>query len=274
MLNEAELVLMARELKARTGAVLNRDMSGAAEIKLQPLARREGLASVSELIALARSRADGKLWAQIADHLSASDTRFFRDRTQFGKLRDIIIPEAIARRGHERIRIWCAACSSGQEAYSVAMILEAMRQEGRGIAADIVATDISERLIEKARSGLYSQFEVQRGLPIRALIGHFEKACDLWRIVDRLRAAVRFEQHNLLKHPGALGQFDIILVGHTLAHFDTDTRRDAMAYLSDALAPGGTIVLGAGETLPEGAEGFACEDGVAMRARASHVAAA
>jgi chemotaxis protein methyltransferase CheR len=274
MLTEPEFVLIARELKARTGAVITRDMSGAAEIRLQPLARREGFGGVSEMIGAARIRPDGRLWAQIADHLVAVDTRFFRDKDQFDKLRTALLPAAIARRGHERIRIWSAACSTGQEPYSVAMILEAMREEGRAIAAEIVATDISERLIEKARSGLYTQFEVQRGLPIRGLIAHFEKAGDLWRISDRLRAAVRFEAHNLLKHPGQLGQFDLIILAHTLVHFDPETRLDVITRVSDALAPGGAIVLGANEKLPEGADGLIARDGVILRASAARVAAA
>ena len=273
MLTEPEFVLIARELKARTGAVITRDMSGAAEIKLQPLARREGFAGVSEMIGAARIRPDGRLWAQIADHLVAVETRFFRDKSQFAKLQSAILPDALARRGHERIRIWSAACSTGQEPYSIAMILETLRQE-RGVAAEIVATDISERLIEKARSGLYTQFEVQRGLPIRSLISHFEKAGDLWRISDRLRAAVRFEPHNLMKHPGQLGQFDIIMLAHTLSHFDAETRRDVMTRTADALAPGGVLLLGAGEGLPEGVNGLSCRDGIVTRAATAQVVAA
>lgn len=275
MLSEPEFVLIARELKARTGAVLTRDMTGAAEIKLQPLARREGFTGVSEMIGAARIRPDGRLWAQIADHLLSVDTRFFRDKDQFEKLRTALIPDAIARRGHERIRIWSAACSTGQEPYSIAMTLEALReQNSRPIAAEIIATDVSERLIEKARSGLYTQFEIQRGLPIRSLIAHFEKASDLWRISDRLRAAVRFEQHNLMKHPGHLGQFDIIILAHTLSHFDPALRLEVIQRASDALAPGGALVLSANDQLPEGADGLLCQDGIVTRASAVRVAAA
>jgi chemotaxis protein methyltransferase CheR len=275
MLSEPEIVLVAREMKARTGAVLTREMGAAAEIKLQPLARREGFGGVSEMIAAARIRPDGRLWGQIADHLVTVETRFFRDKELHAKLRSSLLPDAMARRGHERVRVWSAACSTGQEAYSIAMTLEALRIEtGRAIAADIIATDISERLIEKARSGLYTQFEVQRGLPIRSLIAHFEKAGDLWRISDRLRAAVRFEAHNLLKHPAQLGQFDIILLCHTLAHFDAETRLDVLLRAADALAPGGVLLLGAGETLPDGVVGLELHDGVIRRPHAAQVAAA
>ncbi len=274
MLTEAEFVLIAREFKARTGGALTKDMSGAAEIRLQPLARREGFGGVTELIGAARIRPDGRLWQQISDYLLHSETRFFRDKIQFQKLREEILPAAAARNGAERVRIWSAACSTGQEPYSIAMLLETLRQEGRPINAEIIATDISERLIEKARAGLYSQFEVQRGLPIRSLIKHFEKAGDLWRIEDRLRAAVKFEQHNLARHPGHLGRVDIVLLMHVLPHLEEDARLAAILHAADSLAPGGVIVLGAGESLPADAEGLICKDGLVTRAGAARVAAA
>ncbi|HYD89331.1 MAG TPA: protein-glutamate O-methyltransferase CheR [Vitreimonas sp.] len=273
MLTEAEFVLIAREVKARTGALITREMSASAAVRLQPLARREGYASVSEMIASARIKPDGALWNAIADNLAQSETRFFRDRAQFEQLRAKLLPEALARRGHERARIWCAGCSTGQEAYSVAMILEDMRNEGLNPAAEILASDLSERLLDKARSGLYTQFEVQRGLPIRKLIAHFEKAGDLWRISDRLRAAVKFERHNLLHHPGQLGQFDIVLLAHVLISFDQPTRLAVLERVLDVLAPEGVVLLGAGETLPEGCEGLTLENGVVRRTGAARAAA-
>jgi len=267
MLNEAELALIAREVKTRSGAVLTREMGGAIELRLMPLARREGFGSVHELIAAARIRADSALWNSITDYLAQSDTRFFRDGAAFRRLYTDLIPAALARRGHERIRIWSAACSTGQEAYSVAMQIEEMREAGLNPAAEIVATDFSERLIEKARAGLYTQFEVQRGLPIRKLIAHFEKAGDLWRIDDRMRAAISFSTHNLMKHPGVLGQFDIILLRHVLPSFDLDTRQAVMSRIADALAPQGVILLGEGETIPD-CEGLTFSNGIAIRTAA------
>lgn len=275
MLNEAEFALIAREVKQRSGAVLTRDMSGAAEIRLQPLSRREGFGSVGELIGAARIRPDGTLWNNITDCLAHAETRFFRDRAQFEKLRTEIIPAAIARRGHERVRVWSAACATGQEPYSLAMLVDDMRNEGMNAAVEILATDMSQRLIDKARSGLYTQFEIQRGLPIRKLIAHFEKAGDLWRISDRLRASVKYEQHNLMKHPGALGQFDIILLANVLTSFDAETAGAVLDRVADALAPGGVIMLGAGETLPDTASGYTHENGFVRRASdAARVAAA
>lgn len=265
MLNDAEIAFIAREVKTRSGAVVTREMAGAIELKLMPLARREAFGSVNELIAAARIRPDGALWNSIADSMAQSETRFFRDREQFERLRITLLPEALARRGHERVRIWSAACATGQEPYSVAMLVEDLRAEGSNAAVEIVGADLSERLLDKARSGLYTQFEVQRGLPIRRLIAHFEKSGDLWRISDRLRGGVRFEQHNLMKHPGHLGQFDIILLCHVLPAFDAETRLAVLARVGDALKPDGVLLLGGGETLPDGCADFRMENGVAYK---------
>lgn len=274
MLNDAEFAMVAREVKARSGAALSRDIAGPAEIRLTPLARREGFATVTELINAARIRPDGVLWNAITEALAQNDTRFFRDKSVFEKLRIDLIPAAIKRRGHERVRILCAGCSTGQEPYSIAMIIDAMRDEGLNPAAEIVGADFAERLLDKARSGLYTQFEIQRGLPIRKLIAHFEKAGDLWRIADRLRAAVRFETHNLMKHPGGLGQFDIILLSHVLNVFAPETRVEVLTRLTEALAPQGVLLLGEGETLPLGCDSLIERDGVVQRGQAARVAAA
>lgn len=273
MLTEADIALVAREVKARTGATITPELAGPVEIKLTPLARRESFMSVSELVTAARGRPDGALWNLIADALAQSDTRFFRDRDLFKRLHKEIIPAAAERRGAASIRIWSAGCSTGQEPYSIAMLLEDMRAEGFAHPFDIIATDHSGRLLEKARAGLYTQFEVQRGLPIRKLITHFEKAGDLWRICDRMRAAVRFEHHNLLKHPGGLGEFDIIMFAHVLPGLDPNIRAETLTRVSEVLAPGGVILLGAGETLPSGCAGFQIEDGVASRASGAQAAA-
>ena len=273
MLNDAELALVAREVKTRSGAVLTREMGGAIEMRLMPLARREGFGSVHELVGAARIRADGAIWNAVTDFLAQGDTRFFRDRALFKRLREDMLPAALSRRGHERIRVWSAACSTGQEAYSVAMLIEEIREQGLNPACEIIATDFSERLIQKAHAGLYTQFEVQRGLPIRKLIAHFEKAGDLWRISDRLRASVTFSAHNLLKHPGALGQFDVILLCHVLGGFDAETRAAVVLRVADALAPHGVIVLGEGEAMPAECEGLVCEAGVVMKKTSARAAA-
>jgi len=268
MLSEAELALIAREVKARSGAVLGAELGPAIEMRLAPLARREGHNSIHELVAAARVRSDGALWTSLTEALALCETRFFRDRAHFARLRTELLPRALHKRGHERARIWSAACATGQEPYSIAMMIEEMREEGLNPAVEIIATDFSERLLDKARSGLYTQFEVQRGLPIRKLIAHFEKAGDLWRLSDRLRAGVRFEPHNLMKHPGHLGQFDIIVLAHVLGSFDAETRAAVLNRCANVLAPDGVIVLGEGEALPEGCASLKFEHGAVMRAPA------
>lgn len=273
MLSDAEFEIVAREVKQRSGLVMTRELANSATLRLTPLARRENFGTVSELISAARIRPDGALWNAISDMLAQSETRFFRDRALFARIRTEILPAAIARRGSEPVRIWSAACSTGQEPYSFAMIAEELGEQCANPAVEITASDFSERLIEKARTGLYTQFEVQRGLPIRKLIAHFERAGDLWCIADRMRAAVRFEKHNLLKHPGQLGQFDIVLCCHVLNGFDASARAEITARIAETLAPGGALLLGAGETYPEGAGGLSLENGIAIRPNAARQAA-
>jgi chemotaxis protein methyltransferase CheR len=271
-LGEPEFQFVAREMKARCGAVLSREMGALIEQRLTPIARRENFGTVSELISAARTRNDARLSTAITEALLQSETRFFRDRAGFERLRSAVLPDLHQRKG-AALRILCAGVSTGQEAYSIAMLTEELRQEGQILAADIVAIDVSERLLDKARAGLYTQFEVQRGLPIRKLISHFEKAGDLWRISDRLRASVRFEAHNLLTSLSDLGRFDVILCCNVINTFDAQTRMITLERLNDALETGGALLLGASEALPDGASGFAERAGVFVKTNTARAAA-
>ncbi len=249
MLTEQEFSYVQREVKARCGALITREMNAIASQRLSPLARREGFSSVSEFLNAARIKQDDKLWAAAAEALVSTETRFFRDKPAFEALKADILPDLYAKRGGA-VRIWSAACATGQEAYSLAMLIEELRNEGLP-TAEIVASDMSERLLDKARSGLYTQFEVQRGLPIRKLIQHFEKVGDLWRIADRLRARVLFEQHNLLQDPAALGRFDIVLCRHVLSAFEPHTRAATLERVASVMSEDGLLILGAGEPAPD-----------------------
>lgn len=264
MLAEADFAFIAREVKGRSGALLGAETNIIVESRLVPLSRREGFASVSEMISAAKVRGDGSLWSAIADALIQTDTRFFRDREMFRRLRLEILPDLFMRRGGLGVRIWSAGCGTGQEAYSLAMIIDELRGEGLG-QAQLIATDVSERLLDKARSGLYTQFEVQRGLPIRKLIAHFEKASDMWRISDRLRAGVKFEQHNLLTAPNISGAFDLVLCCNVMSSFDAQTKAVTVERIANTLSPGGVLILGEGEMLPDGTEGFSSAGGVFVR---------
>lgn len=255
MFTDAEFALIAREVKARSGYVLTREMSAGIETRLMTLQRREGLSSPGELITSARN--DGRLWDAIAEALAVSDTRFFRDRALFQALKAEILPALFRARGPGRpLRIWSAGCSAGQEAYSLAILLDELRQEGHA-GGEIVATDFSERLVEKARAGLFTQFEVQRGLPIRTLITHFEKVSELWRISDRLRALIRFERHNVLDDAAKFGLFDLALCCNLLPGLDAEGQRTALSNLAAALEPDGVLVTGAEGVLTSAADAFA-----------------
>ena len=248
-LSDADFQFVARETKTRSGMLLTPDKQHLLDARLTPVARREGFLSVQELITTARARQDDRLLWVIADTLTVNETYFFRDRAPFEALRDAIVPALALKHGPgARLRILSAGCSTGQEPYSLAMVLDEMRAGGRGTDCEIVAIDISKRALEKARAGAYSQFEVQRGLPIHLLVRHFEKTGDSWRISDRMRAAIGFQRANLIEDLSALGRFDLILCRNVLIYFDADTRRRALEQLADMLTPDGVLILGAAET--------------------------
>jgi chemotaxis protein methyltransferase CheR len=255
--NSQDFDYISREIRSRSGLVLTPDKAYLLETRLTPVARKEGFASVAELIGAARMRrSEPLLWA-ITDALTTNETFFFRDKTPFDQFRDAALPELARKRGPgARLRVWCAACSTGQEPYSLAMLLAEQRAVGKGVDVEIVATDISDRVLEKARIGLYSQFEVQRGLPIQNLVKYFEKAGDLWRISDRLRANVRFQKHNLLDDPRALGRFDAVFCRNVLIYFDPQAKREALERIAMTMADDGFLFLGAAETTMGVTEAF------------------
>lgn len=268
MLTEAQFTLVARQAKRRIGLALTLEALDFVDRRLWPLARREGCLTSGELVSSTQARADDVLWDAIVVSLITPDTSFFRDKATFKALAETVIPDILRARGpHARLSIWSAACSSGQEPFSLAIMLDEMKNEGRGAPADILATDLSSRLLDKAASGLYSQFEVQKGLSIHRLIENFERVGEMWRIKDRLRAAVRFEPHNLMDGARALGPFDIILCRNVLSGFDADDRRAALERLAMALAEDGALILGAGEDAADLTEAFHTSqgDGVFLR---------
>ncbi|MES1203966.1 MAG: CheR family methyltransferase, partial [Pseudomonadota bacterium] len=183
-LSQSDYAYVARELLARSGIVLPPEKAHLIETRAGTIARREGFLSVQELITTARARRDERLITAIADTLINNETAFFRDRAPFDFFRNVMTADLAARRPGTRLRIWSAGCASGQEPYSLAILLEEMKTEGRLLDCEILATDISPRILEKARAGIYSQFEVQRGLPIQYLVRHFEKFGEQWRISD------------------------------------------------------------------------------------------
>ena len=223
------------------------------ESRLAPLARREGFASIGEMLQAIRSRREEKLIWALVEAMTPGETAFFRDRKAFGQLAEIL-PVLARRREGAPLRIWSAACSSGQEIYSVAMLVEELAGANAGFGVEMFASDLSERRLEKAQSGLYTQFEVQRGLPVRRLVDHFEQRDDMWTITPRLRQAIRWRRINLIADLAPVGKFDVILCRYALKGMSAQHRGQVLRGLAAALPADGVLMLGLGESAAEGGE--------------------
>jgi chemotaxis protein methyltransferase CheR len=236
-------------LKERSGLDLSSDKQYLVESRLLPLARKAGLGAIPELVQKVRN-GDGGLATDVVEAMTTNETFFFRDRIPFDHLRDTIMPALIeARAVRKSLRIWSAASSTGQEPYSIAMCLREMAASLAGWHIEIVATDLSQEVLEKSRAGVYSQFEVQRGLPIQLLVKYFTQCGDLWQLNPDIRAMVQFRQLNLLQDFSHLGTFDVIFCRNVLIYFDQDTKSLVFERLARALESDGTLLLGAAESV-------------------------
>lgn len=241
--------LVAALCKARAGLKIDPAKTYLMESRLAPLARREGYNSIEELVAGLKTRREEALIWSLVEAMTLNETAFFRDKPAFEQIRDDILPTLSRLRGPNPIRIWSAGCSTGQEAYSLAMIAEEGRGLEPGARLEIYGSDLSERCLEKAQSGVYTQFEVQRGLPIRLLIQHFEKIDENWRLSPRIRQRVRWRRLNLAADLSGVGRFDLILCRYVLGSLDAEIRRRVLEGLAAALPADGVLVLGEDETI-------------------------
>ena len=249
-MNVADFELLSEILKDRSGLVLSSDKTYLIESRLTPVARKHRWNGLDELVAAVRKGGDEELLREITEAMTTNESLFFRDQRPFDSLRDVVLPSLIANRnGSKRIRIWSAACSSGQEPYSLAILLKEQAAKLNGWNFEIVATDISDEMLERARLGIYSQFEVQRGLPITLLVKYFRKDDDKWQLDAGLREMVSFRNFNLLEDPQALGRFDIIFCRNVLIYFDQDTKSKVLEGLAGIMAPDGVLFLGGAETV-------------------------
>jgi len=249
-LTEADYDYLGRFLKDHSGLVLGLDRIGLLENRLVPVMSRFGFCSLSDVVQCLRGGRDYSLSQAVVEAMTVNETSFFRDRAPFFHLKNMMLPELIAHRtDHRQLRIWSAAAATGQEAYSVAMTLLDLSSALINWKVDIIATDLSSEVLERARAGLYSQFEVQRGLPIQQLIKHFSKRDALWQISPRLRAMPLFQQFNLLEDMAPLGQFDVILCRNVLGYFDGPTSSDVTDRLAEQLASDGVLYVGETETV-------------------------
>src|SRR5258708_1260119 len=211
-------------LKDHSGLDLSSDKQYLIESRLLPLSRKVGLSGISELVQKMKG-GSASLISQVVEAMTTNETFFFRDKVPFEHFRGSIMPEILqARAGRKSLRIWCAAGSTGQEPYSLAMCLKEMGAALAGWRIEILATDLSQEVLEKSKSGIYSQFEVQRGLPIQMLVKYFKQIGELWQINPDIRAMVSHRQLNLLHDFSGLGDFDLIFCRYCLLYFDYVTQ--------------------------------------------------
>ncbi len=243
-------------LKQRSGLTLSAEKQYLVESRLMPLAQRTGLTDLAALTRKLRS-GDEALTVDVVEAMTTNETFFFRDKLPFEHFKTFIMPSLLATRArHKRIRIWCAAASTGQEPYSFAMMLKEMGRQVEDFRIEIVATDISQDVLEKAKSGIYSQFEVQRGLPIQMLLKYFKQDGEMWQIAPEIRAMVQFRPLNLLADFGRNGIFDLVVCRNVLIYFDQETKTEVIDRLARVIAPDGYLILGAAETTIGLSQGF------------------
>ncbi|HZP68318.1 MAG TPA: protein-glutamate O-methyltransferase CheR [Pseudolabrys sp.] len=237
-------------LRERSGLMLAAEKQYLAESRLLPVARRNGMSTIDELVDRLKSNAPVPLTTQVVEAMTTNETFFFRDKLPFDHFRDTIMPALIAARAREkRIRIWCTAASTGQEPYSLAMLLKGMGAALAGYRIDILATDLSSAVLEKAKAGIYTQFEVQRGLPVQLLVKYFEQVGETWQLAPELRAMVQFRSLNLLNDFSTPGTFDVVFCRNVLIYFDQSTKTAVLGRIARQMHDDGFLVLGAAETV-------------------------
>lgn len=248
-MTEAEFAYLRDILHQKSGLSLSPDKRYLVETRLAVLCRRLGLNTLSDLVTRMRG-GDQKAIVEVVEVMTTNETLFFRDAQPFKLFSDIMLPALLkARAGERSLRIWSAACSSGQEPYSIAMALEDAAAQLAGWRIEILATDISNEVLEKARQGVYTQFEIQRGLPIQNLLKHFTQNGDKWQVNEKLRRMVTFRHLNLIEPYAGLGNYDVIFCRNVLIYFDLPTKKKVLSMLHGKLRQDGYLLLGSAETV-------------------------
>lgn len=253
----AEYDFLRQFLKGRSGLVLSNEKQYLIESRLLPVARKAGLDSITALVSKLRDGREATLAEAVVEAMTTNESFFFRDKVPFDHFTQVMMPAMLDRRAAKRsLRIWCAAASTGQEPYSLAMCLKEMAARISGWRIEIVATDISNEVLARAKAGVYTQFEVQRGLPIQHLLKFFTQNGDQWTISGELRSMIQWRKFNLLESFSSLGQFDIVFCRNVLIYFDQPTKADILSRISKTMTPDGFLVLGAAETVVGLSEAF------------------
>jgi chemotaxis protein methyltransferase CheR len=242
--------LLAKFLKEQSGLALAEDKGYLIESRLIPVARAHGLKSVDDIAAEVRAGRNQRLMAAVVEAMTTNESFFFRDIKPFEQFKTVVMPQLLARRAAtKQLRIWSAACSTGQEPYTLAMLLTEVSAQLQGWRIEIIGTDIAPGVLAKARAGLYSQFEVQRGLPVQMLVKHFSQKAEGWEIAPQLRAMINFREFNLLSDMKSLGTFDVVFCRNVLIYFDQPTKADVLTRIRERMKDDGILYLGGAETV-------------------------
>ncbi len=243
--------LFSTIVRQRSGLVLTPEKAYLLESRLFPVARKHSIKSLEDMAQVVRAKREETLMADITEAMTTNESFFFRDNKPFSVFQKNILPRLLASRAYKKhIRIWSAAASSGQEAYSLAMICTEEAAKLQGWKVDIIGTDLSREMIARAKAGIYSQFEVQRGLPVTHLVKYFQQiAGDKWQIKDNIRQMVEFREGNLLTDFGISGSFDVVYCRNVLIYFDLQTKTRVLSTISQLINPDGFLILGGAETV-------------------------
>jgi len=250
VLTEADHAMLRKLLHERTGVVLDASRDYFVEMRLGALATEAGLPTLPDVMeALRTEESWGVLHRMVVETLAIAETSWFRDAPLWDDLRTTILPDLLRRRAAaRRLSLWSAACATGQEPYSLAMLLQEQSAALAGWDVQLLATDFSQTILQRARHGRYGQLEMNRGLPAPFLVRYFRKQADRWELKPELRERVEFRELNLAQPWPALPSMDLVLLRNVLLYFEPDLRRRVLRQLAQAMPPDGVLVLGAGET--------------------------
>jgi chemotaxis protein methyltransferase CheR len=242
--------MLATLLKQQSGLVITKDKAYLLESRLMPVARKWNLKTLDDLATAIRIQKNDAMIAEVVEAMTTNETSFMRDQKPFDLFTNLVLPKMLQSRANKKhLRIWSAAASTGQEAYSLAMLLTERAQQTIGWKFDIVGTDLSKEVVEKAKQGIYTQFEVQRGLPITLLVKYFDKVGDRWQLKQNIRNMVQYREGNLLQDFGPIGVFDVVFCRNVLIYFDTATKGKVLEAIAKVMAPDGVLYLGGAETV-------------------------
>ena len=248
-MNSDSFTTIASLVRARSGIVLTPDKEYMLDTRLAPLLKQEGIASMDALATRLRDNRAESLARSVTEALTTNESSFFRDGKPFDHLKRLLPQLARNRPPGHRFRVWSAACSTGQEAYSIAMVACELGAQLGGCSLEIYGSDLSREVVERAKEGVFTQFEVQRGLPVQMLVKYFKQESGKWRVSPQLRGMTRFEERNLLGDHRNLGRFDVIFCRNVLIYFDPPTKGRVLNALAAQLAPDGALYLGGAETV-------------------------